>query len=57
MKWLLVFVVITLGVLGWFVGPQPASLLLFGTALTGIGVLARRMRPTRKEGASVRHSA
>jgi hypothetical protein len=50
MKWLLVAVVISLGVLGWFVGPQPASLLLFGTALTGIGVLARRMRPTGKAG-------
>ncbi len=57
MKWFLVSVLISLGVLGWFVGPQPASLLLFGTALTGIGVLARRMRSTRKEGASIRHSA
>ena len=46
----LVFVLISLAVLGWFVGPEPASLLLFGTALTGIGVLARRVRSSRKDG-------
>ena len=50
MKPVLVFVLITLAVLGWFVGPEPASLLLFGTALTGIGVLARRVRSSRKDG-------
>lgn len=49
MKWILILVLISLGALGWFVGPQPASLFLLGTALTGIGLLGRRMRPTRSE--------
>jgi hypothetical protein len=49
MKWILAFVLIGLGALGWFAGPKPAFLLLLGTALTGIGLLARRTRPTRTE--------
>lgn len=51
MKRFLLFVLLSLAVLGWLVGSEPASLMLFGTSLTGIGVLARRTRTTRKEGA------
>ncbi len=49
MRGFLVFVLISLAALSWFVGPEPGSLLLSGTALTGVGVLARRMRSSRKD--------
>jgi hypothetical protein len=49
MRGFLVFVLIGLAALGWFLGPGPGSLLLSGMALTGGGVLARRMRLPRKE--------
>ena len=35
--------------LAWLVGPDPGSLLLSGTALTGIGMFVRRTRPAEKE--------
>ena len=35
--------------LGWLVVPEPGLLLLSGTVLTGIGMLARRARPDEKE--------
>ena len=35
--------------LAWLVGPEPGSLLLSGTALTGIGMLVRRTRQAQKE--------
>ena len=49
MRGFLVFVLISLAALGWFAGSEPGSLLLSGTVLTLVGVLARRMRSTRKE--------
>ena len=49
MRGLLVVALISLAALVWFVGPEPGSLLLSGTALTGIGMLARRIRSSRKE--------
>ena len=49
MKVLLAFAMVSLGVLGWFAGSEPVALLLLGTGLTGIGLLLRRPRPTRKE--------
>lgn len=49
MRGVLVVALISLAALSWFLGPGPGSLLLSGTALTGLGVLGRRMRSTRKE--------
>ena len=49
MRGLQVFALISLAALVWFVGPEPVLLLLSGTVLTGIGVLARRTRAARKE--------
>jgi len=49
MRGFLVVALIGVAALGWLVVPEPGALLLAGTALTGIGMLARRTRPTRKE--------
>lgn len=49
MRGFLVLVLMSLVALGWFVGSDPGSLLLSGTALTLVGVVARRMRSARKE--------
>lgn len=52
MRGVLQFALITLAALSWLAGPEPGALLLSGTALTGVGVLARRRRSTRKEGSN-----
>jgi hypothetical protein len=49
MRGFLVLVLMSLVALGWFAGSDPGSLLLSGTALTLVGVVARRMRSARKE--------
>lgn len=49
MRALLVAALIAVVGLAWLIGPEPSSLLLSGTALTGIGMLARRTRPAEKE--------
>jgi hypothetical protein len=50
MKGFLFVLLVSLGVSAWFMRPEPASLLFAGAALTGIGMLARRRRPTQKNG-------
>lgn len=49
MRGFLVFVLISVVAVGWSIGSEPGALLLSGTALTVVGVLARRMRSIRKE--------
>jgi hypothetical protein len=49
MRALLVVALVGIAGLGCFVGPEPSLLLLAGTALTGIGMIARRARPAQKE--------
>jgi hypothetical protein len=49
MKAFVAFALMSVIVLGWIAGPEPSALLLTGSALIGIGILARRTRQTRKE--------
>lgn len=49
MKGFIALALTSLIALGWVVVPEPATLLLAGSALIGIGVLVRRSRPTGKE--------
>jgi hypothetical protein len=49
MRALLVVALLVAVGLAWLVGPEPGLLLVSGTALTGIGMLARRARPDQKE--------
>jgi hypothetical protein len=49
MRSVLVFALVGVAALSWFTGPEPGALLLAGTALTGLGMLARRARLARKE--------
>jgi len=49
MRAFLVVALVSVVGLSWLAGPEPGALLVAGTALTGIGVLARRARMARKE--------
>lgn len=49
MKGPLLLLLTSLALLSWFVLSESGSLLLSGIALTGAGLLARRVRSARKE--------
>jgi hypothetical protein len=49
MKAIAIVVLALVAGFGWLLAGEAGSLFLFGTALTGIGMLARRMRSARGE--------